>query len=70
MIRKVTRTVMVVGLLAGVAGPRRHGELRAAQRPPQVIQSGFESTDSLLKDVERAEKGPLTQRGSSRAAGS
>ena len=32
--------------------------LRAAQLPPQVIKSGFESTDSLLKDVERAENGP------------
>ena len=29
------------------------------QRPPQVLPSGFESTDSLLRDVERAERAPL-----------
>ena len=59
MIRKLTRTVMVVGLLAGVAGLGGTGKLQADPRPPQTIQSGFESTDELLKDVERAERGPL-----------
>jgi glyoxylase-like metal-dependent hydrolase (beta-lactamase superfamily II) len=29
------------------------------KRPPQVLPSGFESTDSLLRDVERAERGPV-----------
>jgi glyoxylase-like metal-dependent hydrolase (beta-lactamase superfamily II) len=29
------------------------------RRPPQVLKSGFESTDQLLRDVERAERGPL-----------
>jgi glyoxylase-like metal-dependent hydrolase (beta-lactamase superfamily II) len=59
MIRKLTRTVIVVGLLAAVAGLGGTGKLLADPRPPQTIQSGFESTDELLKDVERAEKGPL-----------
>jgi glyoxylase-like metal-dependent hydrolase (beta-lactamase superfamily II) len=27
-------------------------------RPPQVLKQGFESTDQLLKDIERAERGP------------
>jgi glyoxylase-like metal-dependent hydrolase (beta-lactamase superfamily II) len=29
------------------------------KRPPQVLSSGFESSDSLLRDVNRAERGPL-----------
>ena len=29
-----------------------------ASRPPQVIKQGFESTDQLLGDIERAERGP------------
>ena len=59
MIRKLTRTVMVVGLLTAVAGLGGTGKLLADPRPPQTIQSGFESTDELLKDVDRAERGPL-----------
>jgi hypothetical protein len=39
-------------------------------RPPQVLKQGFESTDQLLKDIERAERGPKYRRGSSKAAGS
>lgn len=31
---------------------------KGGKRPPQVVQQGFESTDSLLKDIERAERGP------------
>ena len=27
-------------------------------RPPQVLKQGFESTDQLLDDIERAERGP------------
>jgi glyoxylase-like metal-dependent hydrolase (beta-lactamase superfamily II) len=34
-------------------------ESRDRERPPQVIRSGFESTDRLLGDVERAETAPL-----------
>ena len=28
------------------------------RRPPQVLRQGFESSDHLLKDIERAERGP------------
>jgi glyoxylase-like metal-dependent hydrolase (beta-lactamase superfamily II) len=69
MIRKLTRTVMVVGLVAVVGGLGGAGALQAKQdkdkdnhkneRPPQVLRSGFESTDRLLRDVERAENAPL-----------
>jgi glyoxylase-like metal-dependent hydrolase (beta-lactamase superfamily II) len=60
MIRKLMRTAMLMGLLAVVGGLGSADVLRAAdQRPPQVLQSGFESTDELLRDVERAEKAPL-----------
>jgi glyoxylase-like metal-dependent hydrolase (beta-lactamase superfamily II) len=52
------RTLVVIGLLALAGALGSAGMLRAAQLPPQVIKSGFESTDSLLKDVERAENGP------------
>ncbi len=31
---------------------------KGLQRPPQLSQQGFESTDQLLKDIERAERGP------------
>jgi glyoxylase-like metal-dependent hydrolase (beta-lactamase superfamily II) len=49
-----------MGLLAVVGGLGSADVLRAAdQRPPQVLQSGFESTDELLRDVERAERAPL-----------
>ena len=51
----VRRMAAIVGLLALVAVLGSAGALRAVQLPPQVIKSGFESTDSLLKDVERAE---------------
>jgi glyoxylase-like metal-dependent hydrolase (beta-lactamase superfamily II) len=60
MIRKLMRTAMLMGLLAVVGGLGSADVLRAAdQRPPQVLQSGFESTDELLRDVERAERAPL-----------
>ena len=51
----VRRMAAIVGLLALVGALGTAGVLRAAQLPPQVIKSGFESTDSLLNDVERAE---------------
>jgi glyoxylase-like metal-dependent hydrolase (beta-lactamase superfamily II) len=59
MRRKVRRTLVVIGLVALAGALGSGGALRAAQLPPQVIKSGFESTDSLLKDVERAEDAPL-----------
>ena len=58
MRQKLRRTTVVIGLLALAGALGSAGILRAAQLPPQVIKSGFESTDSLLKDVERAERGP------------
>src|SRR5262245_34863966 len=59
MKRKLKRTAAIVGLVALASALGSAGALRAAQLPPQVIKSGFESTDSLLKDVERAEDAPL-----------
>ena len=58
MTRKLKRMTVLIGLLALSGALGSTGMLRAAQLPPQVIKSGFESTDSLLKDVERAENGP------------
>ena len=58
MTRKLKRMTVLIGLLALAGALGSTGMLRAAQLPPQVIKSGFESTDSLLKDVERAENGP------------
>jgi glyoxylase-like metal-dependent hydrolase (beta-lactamase superfamily II) len=59
MTRMLTRTAAVVGLVALAGALGSTGASRAAQPPPQVIRSGFESTDSLLKDVERVEDAPL-----------
>ena len=59
MRRKLRRTIVVIGLVALAGALGSVGALRAAQLPPQVINSGFESTDRLLKDVERAEDAPL-----------
>lgn len=53
------RTAAIVGLLALAGALGSAGILRAAQLPPQVIKSGFESTDRLVKDAERAEDAPL-----------
>ncbi len=59
MIHKLMRAATVMGLLVVAGGLGSTDVLRADPKPPQVIQSGFESTDQLLKDVERAEKAPL-----------
>jgi glyoxylase-like metal-dependent hydrolase (beta-lactamase superfamily II) len=67
MIRKLLRISMMLGLVAVVGGLGRADVLRAGQddqdqdgkRPPQTLSSGFESTDKLLRDVERAEKAPF-----------
>ena len=65
MIQKLLRITMILGLLAVVGGLGRADVLRANddrdrdnRRPPQVLPSGFESTDRLLDDVERAENAP------------
>jgi glyoxylase-like metal-dependent hydrolase (beta-lactamase superfamily II) len=69
MIQKLVRTALGVGLLALVGGLEssavfstmndddRH-EQDSQVRPPQVLKQGFESTQQLLHDVERAERGP------------
>ena len=59
MIHKLMRAAMVVGLFVVAGGLGSTDVLRADPKPPQVISSGFESTDQLLKDVERAEKAPF-----------
>jgi glyoxylase-like metal-dependent hydrolase (beta-lactamase superfamily II) len=68
MIRKLMRAAMLVGFCAVIGGLGGADVLRADDddddndrdngRPPQVLKSGFESTDRLLRDVNRAEKGP------------
>jgi len=55
---KLKPMTAVVGVLAVIGALGSAGMLLAAQLPPQVIKSGFESTDSLLKDIDRAENGP------------
>ena len=60
MSRTLMRVVMMSVFLFVVGGLGSVDVLQAKpnnQRPPQVMPSGFESTDSLLRDVERAEKG-------------
>jgi len=58
-----------VWLSGGVPGVRANGEddqnnqdggrPQNGGRPPQTLPQGFESTDALLRDVERAESAPL-----------
>src|SRR5438445_2414664 len=73
MIRKLLRVTMIVGLVGVVGGLGGADVLQARQDdkedrdqengqgklPPQTLRSGFESTDRLLDDVERAERAPL-----------
>jgi glyoxylase-like metal-dependent hydrolase (beta-lactamase superfamily II) len=61
MFRTSMRVVMMLFFLVvvGGLGPVDLQAKPRNQRPPQVLPSGFESTDSLLRDVERAERGPL-----------
>src|SRR3989454_1123058 len=60
---------MRIGILAMVACLSSAGSLLAKddddddrqqeqERPPQVLKQGFESTDQMLSDIERAERGP------------
>ncbi|MCI0546624.1 MAG: MBL fold metallo-hydrolase [Candidatus Rokubacteria bacterium] len=68
MTRQLARVIAVLGLVAVVGGLGGASTLQADQdrdrdreneRPPQTLKSGFESTDRLLRDVERAEDAPL-----------
>src|SRR5260370_41253576 len=65
MIRKLTRLIGAVGVVAMGGGLLGGGILRAAEpdqddlRPPQTLPTGFESTDKLLRDLEKAENAPL-----------
>ena len=62
MVRTLMRVVMLSILLFVVGGLGSADVLQAKpnnKRPPQVLPSGFESSDSLLRDVNRAERGPL-----------
>jgi glyoxylase-like metal-dependent hydrolase (beta-lactamase superfamily II) len=60
MIRCLIRVAMLVFVvIVGALGPATVLQAKPNnQRPPQTEPSGFESTDSLLRDVERAEKAP------------
>ena len=60
MIRNPLRVTVMLAFLVilGSLGPANVLQADPDQ-PPQVIPSGFESTDRLLRDVERAEKAPL-----------
>src|SRR5216684_1363769 len=75
MIPKLMRLMSAVGLIAMAGGLLGGGTLRADEpdqdneRPPQTLPQGFESTDQLLRDLEKAENAPLTPPGSSKAAG-
>ena len=63
MTLKLTRLIRSLDWLlrqGGLTGRRRPGRSRADQdnqRPPQTLPQGFESTDRLLRDLERAENG-------------
>jgi glyoxylase-like metal-dependent hydrolase (beta-lactamase superfamily II) len=66
MIRKLARLMGALGVVAMAGGLLGGGILLAAdepdqdnRRPPQTLPQGFESTDRLQRDLERAEKAPL-----------
>ena len=69
MIPKLTRLMRAVGVIAMaggllVGGGTLHADDEDEQdqdnkRPPQTLPQGFESTDRLLRDVEKAENAPL-----------
>jgi glyoxylase-like metal-dependent hydrolase (beta-lactamase superfamily II) len=63
---KLTRLMGALGVVAMAGGLLGGGTLLAADepdqdnlRPPQTLPQGFESTDRLQRDLERAEKAPL-----------
>jgi hypothetical protein len=59
----LTRAAWVLGLLGLLGALALPVPVAMAdpddKRPPQVIPSGFESTDALQRDAERNENGPL-----------
>ncbi len=65
MVPKLVRMIFALGVAAGVGGllgmgaPRADDQERHNTRPPQVLPQGFEGTDRLLRDVERAEHAPV-----------
>src|SRR5689334_19133380 len=65
MILKFTRFMAALGVVAMAGGLVNGGALAADEpdrddlRPPQVLPRGFESTDRLLRDLDRVEKAPL-----------
>jgi len=65
MIPRLTRLIGAVGVVAMAGALLGGGILRADEpdqddlRPPQTLPTGFESTDKLLRDLEKAEKAPL-----------
>jgi hypothetical protein len=62
MTRTLVRVVLMSVFLFVMGGLAPVDVLQAKpnnKRPPQVLPSGFESSDSLLRDVERAEKAPI-----------
>jgi glyoxylase-like metal-dependent hydrolase (beta-lactamase superfamily II) len=65
MIPRLTRLMGAVGVVAIAGGLLGGGILRADEpdqddlRPPQTLRTGFESTDRLQRDLEKAENAPL-----------
>jgi glyoxylase-like metal-dependent hydrolase (beta-lactamase superfamily II) len=65
MIAKLTRFLGAVGIVAMTGALLGSAALRADEpdqdnkRPPQTLPQGFESTDRLLRDLEKAENAPL-----------
>src|SRR4051794_36842310 len=66
MIPKLTRLMGALGVVVMAGGLLAGGTLLAAdepdqdnRRPPQTLPQGFESTDRLQRDLERAERAPL-----------
>jgi glyoxylase-like metal-dependent hydrolase (beta-lactamase superfamily II) len=45
-------------LLANDDDDDKHDRGNDQKRPPQTLEQGFESTDQLLRDIQRAERGP------------
>ena len=65
MILKLTRLMGALAAVAITGGLLAGGALRADEpdqdnkRPPQTLPQGFESTDRLQRDLEKAENAPL-----------
>jgi glyoxylase-like metal-dependent hydrolase (beta-lactamase superfamily II) len=65
MMLKFTRVMEALGVIAMVGWALSGGTLHADEpdqdnlRPPQVLPQGFESTDRLQRDLEKAQNAPL-----------